>query len=98
MKKDGTPDANSSVATLAQFGRLKTRAETLLRDMAATLRAGDVAALPARDGDKVDACAYCDYRAVCGHEANDPVREIRRLSADDVWHELEADENSDEKM
>lgn len=99
MKKDGTPDANSSVATLAQFGRLKQRAEALLRDMAATLRAGDVAALPARDGDKVDACAFCDYRAVCGHEANDPVREIRRLSADDVWRELEdEDENSDEKM
>ncbi len=78
--------AGSSVASLRQFGLLKKRIEALLCDMAATLRKGDVAAVPACGS--VDACAWCDYRAVCGHEAGDPARLIAKQDADAVWQEL----------
>ncbi len=78
--------AGSSVASLRQFGLLKERIEKLLCEMAATLRRGDVAALPAAGS--VDACAWCDYRAVCGHEPDSPVRRIAEKDADEVWKEL----------
>lgn len=74
LKKDGTLSAASSVASLAQFGALGRRAEKLLRDMAQTLRAGDVDTAPFVTS-KNDPCRYCDYRAVCGHETEDRVRE-----------------------
>lgn len=99
LDKDGHPESRaSSVASLAQFGRLKRRAESLLCDMAVALRAGEVAAVPVGDSGKADACAYCDYRAVCGREAEGPVREIRKVSPADVWRELEQpDANFSEK-
>ena len=85
----GAPDSRSSVASLAQFGRLKERVESLLRQMAATLRTGDVAAVPAGDGQNLDACRFCAYHAVCGHEAGDAVRTIAKTDAATVWKQLE---------
>jgi len=95
LKADGTPDSRAAVATLAQFGQLKKRAEALLCEMAATLRRGDVAAAPA-SSERLDACAFCDYAAVCGHEAGDTVREIRSYDTKAVLAMLSEEEN--EKM
>ncbi len=83
MKKDGTLSKSSSVATLAQFGALGRRAEKLLSDMAKTLRQGDIDALPFVTASN-DPCRYCDYRAVCGHEQDDRVREPSFDSAEAV--------------
>lgn len=91
LTRGGALDARSSVASLAQLGRLRRRAERLLGEMANSLRAGKVAAAPAR-GKDVDACAYCDYRAVCGHEADDPVREIVAANPGEVWQALERED------
>lgn len=92
LNRKGEPDKGASLASLAQFGMLKQRVETLLADMAATLRGGDIAALPAQS-DTVDACAYCDYRAVCGHEADDPVRLLADRDAAEVLRDLEHAKN-----
>ena len=78
------------LATLEQFGQLKKRMETLLTAMAQTLRQGDIAALPA-SGANVDACAYCDYKAVCGHEPEDPIRAIAKKDHNRVLADLAAD-------
>ena len=86
-KKTGQLAKSASVASLEQFGKLKLRIQKLLTAMAETLRKGDVAALPA--GGTVDGCAYCDYRAVCGHEPDDPVRDIAKKDAAQVLKELE---------
>lgn len=92
----GVPNKRySSVASLAQLGQLRRRTERLLREMAESLRTGRVAAVPAHGGG-VDACAYCEYRAVCGHEADDPVREIASVSADEVWQALAQEDESSE--
>lgn len=88
LKKDGTLSATSSVATLAQFGALGRRAQKLLTDMAATLRDGDVDARPFVN-DANDPCSFCDYRAVCGHEADDRVREPVCSSVEEVLASLE---------
>lgn len=90
----GAPGRGSSVASLAQFGQLKKRVERLLTDMAVTLRQGDIAAVPACGA--VDACAYCDYRAVCGFEEGLPMRYIAKKDAADVWNDLAAEEGSHE--
>ena len=90
LKKDGTPDARAAVATLAQFGQLKKRAEALLCEMASTLRRGDVAAVPA-NSERLNACTYCDYAAVCGHEAGDAVREIKPYDTKTVLSMLSED-------
>lgn len=90
----GVPDArSSSVATLAQFGRLKKRAERLLGDMVTSLRAGQVAARPVKNS-RLDACAHCDYRAVCGHEAHDPVRPLESMKPAAVWQALEEEDKA----
>lgn len=86
-KKTGQLAKGASVASLQQFGMLKLKIQKLLSSMAETLRRGDVAALPA--GGAVDGCEYCDYRAVCGHEPEDPVRVISRLDTAQAMRELE---------
>ena len=60
--------------------------------MAQTLRRGDIAATPALNS-RIDACAWCDYRAVCGHEAEDPVRRIREDDTAAVLKELTQEES-----
>ncbi len=87
LKKDGTCDSRSTVATLAQFGQLKARAEKLLRSMAETLRQGDVAAIPAVQGDRLP-CDYCDFAAVCGREEDDPAKEIKTYDRAEVMAQL----------
>lgn len=84
----------ASVASLEQFGQLKKRIEKLLESMADTLRRGDIAAVPAAG--EVDACAWCDYRAVCGHEQEDPVRFLAKRDAAEVWEELKQENSPNE--
>ncbi len=77
----------SDIASLEQFGLLKKKMEHLLIDMASTLRSGDIAALPATG--QVDACRWCEFRPVCGHEPYDPVRYIAKRDDADILKELE---------
>jgi len=98
LKKDGTCDSISTVATLAQFGHLKARAEKLLRTMAETLHRGDVAAIPTVQKDR-SPCEYCDYAAVCGREEEDPVKEIKEYDRAEVMQLLAQEfEKENEKM
>ena len=90
-QKRETVAAGSSVASLYQFGKLKRRMEKLLTDMAETLRRGDIAAIPVQS-ETMDACAYCDYRSVCGHEDDGPIRRLVKLDTMQALKELEDDE------
>lgn len=90
----GAFDRNSSIASLEQFGLLRKRIEKLLYGMAETLRSGDIAAVPA-SGETVDACAYCDFHAICGHEPDDMVRYIAKKDTAEVLQELEKSEEED---
>lgn len=75
MNKNGSMHASSSIASLEQFGILGKRAEAILTDMALTLRSGDIDAAPFAAKGGSTPCGYCPYRAVCGHEDGDRVRE-----------------------
>lgn len=67
-KKDGSY-SSSSVVSGAQMQEVLTYIRTLIVKMAGGLRQGCVSAEPLK-GD-YDACAYCPYFAVCGHEEGD---------------------------
>ena len=89
LNKEGQPTGN--VVSLRHFTLLRGVVEKLLRQMGETLLCGDVAALPLRKGDTVP-CQYCDYRAVCGRDPEDPVRELIKKNMSEVLEDLETQE------
>ena len=80
--KNGEPAKLDSVANLAQLGALTKKMEKLVVDMACSLRQGDVDAEPAAG--EYDACAYCPYGPVCGHEPEGRSRLVEKLDRNQV--------------
>ena len=68
---------------------LKKETEKLLCAMAGKLRSGEIDALPARNNERYNACAFCDYRSVCGREDDMPEREIPQIRFADCMEILE---------
>ncbi len=86
IAKDGKP--KGSVITEKQFALLRGVVEQLLVNMANDLLDGDIAALPIQRGDYTP-CTYCDYRAVCARDEDDPTAPLTERSAKQVLEELE---------
>ncbi len=86
IAKDGKP--KGSVITEEQFALLRGVVEQLLVNMANSLLDGDIAALPIRRGDYTP-CTYCDYRAVCARDEDDPTAPLTERSMKQVLEELE---------
>ena len=68
---------------------LKRETERLLCEMARSLRSGRIDALPARNSRDHNACAFCDYRSVCGHEDDDPERAVIPMTHAESLQELD---------
>ncbi|MDR1928414.1 MAG: PD-(D/E)XK nuclease family protein, partial [Oscillospiraceae bacterium] len=77
------------LVTLAGLGKLKGRVDAVLAEMAARLRQGNIAALPYQAQGEKEACAFCDYQAVCGREAGEAVRTAAALSFEEALASLE---------
>lgn len=92
LNKEGKPTGN--VISKHQFDLLRKTVETLLVGMADTLANGDIAALPLQKGNTLP-CTYCDYRAVCNRDPEDPVRELEAKGMKQVLADMEAEEVSD---
>ena len=90
VKKDGTYDAYSSVATLEQMGRLSRMIDCRISQMADQLLKGQVEAVPLSFNGGVH-CDYCEYRAVCTREQEDPLREAPDLDSAQVLERIEAE-------
>ena len=82
------------MVTRHQFDLLRKTVETLLIGMADTLASGDIAALPLQKRNTTP-CTYCDYKAVCNRDAEDPVRELTHRSMKQVLADMENEEVSD---
>lgn len=93
LDKEGAP--TGSVITLQQLQLLRGVVEQLLVQMGETLMQGDIAALPLQNGERLP-CEYCDYRAVCGREAEDAVRPLTKRPMQAVLAELEEGEVTDD--
>ena len=88
----GNPKGN--VATSEQFALLRRVIETLLIRMGESLLDGDIAAIPTRDGQH-NACDYCDYKAVCGRDPEDPANELKTKRFAAAMKELEEEVTAD---
>lgn len=84
--KDGAPGKRDHVVSSAELSGILLHMEELVREMAVELHGGDVSALPL-SGD-FDACAWCPYHDVCGHEADSPSREMQKWDRDAAVKEL----------
>lgn len=84
--KDGAPAKRDHVVSEQELTKVMRHIKGLVGAMARELHGGDVAALPLA-GD-YDACAWCPYSAVCGHERDDSTREMRKWDREDVIREL----------
>ena len=85
--KSGKISATSSLASLEQFGRIQQRVANLLTEMATLLHRGEVAAVPT-DSDGDTPCRYCEYRDICTHEDDDPVRTLAKRSLKEALDDL----------
>lgn len=90
-KKDGSLDARSSVASLAQLGQIRQHIEGLLVQMAQALSQGQIPALPAA-GTGVEPCKWCDFRSICQHQPDGPVRTLDPLSRTAFFEQLAREE------
>lgn len=88
LKKDGTLDAHSSIASLHEMTKIKKLVETLLTGIGEELYQGHIQDIPC-DGPGYSPCQWCDYKSVCTHEETDPVRELHELDKKEIlqWEE-----------
>ena len=84
--KDGVPAGGGHLITEREFRQVFWYIRSLVADMAEELQRGKIAAEPL-SGD-YDACAWCPYGAVCGHERDDPERGMRKWDRDAVMEEF----------
>ncbi len=100
MEKDGTNvfipakidkngNAAGNVISIKRLEALREKVNSNIRNMAESLQAGKINALPVEKG-----CDYCKYRDVCKREEDDEIREIEALVFNDALDMLggEADE------
>jgi len=92
QNKAGKADPRSALATREELGKLAGKVEQIICDMADALRDGNIPAKPV-SGLDYSVCEYCDYRAVCGFEQGDKVREIARIDREAFFRELEENIN-----
>ncbi len=88
--KDGKPAKLDSVASLAQMGSISKYIESLIVQMAATLQRGDVSPCPVT-GD-YNACEWCPYGPVCGHEEGSPAIQMVKWDRKAVLEALQKKE------
>lgn len=87
QKKDGSLDAHSSVATLEEFGKIRGHIETLIGEMADSLLAGEIPALPISKNNQ-QSCRFCDYQSICRWEQEHPARELLPKTDREVFIEM----------
>ena len=64
-----------------------------IKAMGDALHSGNVPAIPTGEKDEGKMCKYCSYRAICGYEIGDEIREIQKLSHADALKALGGDDN-----
>ena len=84
----GTIDSRSrsKLASLESFGSIFRKIDEEILNMADSLLNGDIKRLPAKKS--VDACAYCDYKAVCGYDEGKETRRIEKQNDSEILEQL----------
>ena len=85
--KNGEPARRSSVVSPQDFRTILAHVKRMAGKMAEELQRGSIEAAPSSGGAQT-ACDWCPYRAVCGHERDDPVREIAGMDQTKALEEI----------
>ena len=85
--KDGVPSGADHLVTGCELEQIFGYIRSLIENMAKELRKGEITAIPLSGG-SYDACTWCPYGAVCGHERDDPLREVEKWDRGAVMEEL----------
>ncbi|MCI9576480.1 MAG: helicase [Clostridiales bacterium] len=97
QKKDGSYSSASSVISGGQMQGVLCYVKDLIVKMAANLKAGNIPPNPLK-GD-YDACAYCPYFPVCGHEEADggrmEIRYPKSKEKETVLRKMEAEQKEE---
>lgn len=92
LNKNGSLSATSSVASLEEFGRIFAYIDKEIIKIARSLLGGKIERMPSK-GTKIDACAYCDYKNVCGYEDGKSCRSVENLKNADVLERMKGGNN-----
>lgn len=81
---DGAVSRNASAVDRQEMAALLNRAQKLAAQLAGEIRGGKIAAQPAALGDW-SACAYCEYRSICGLDPRetDAQRKLPEISKEE---------------
>lgn len=88
LKKDGSLDSKSAVASLSQLGQLKKYVEDTIIKMGEMLHNGDIDDIPSGHKSQLP-CQYCDFKAICAHSLNQRENIIGNMPSKDVFEILE---------
>ena len=94
VKKDGTCTAASSVAPLWQIEELSRFVSGKLEEFGRQILDGQIRAKPCRKRQET-ACDYCAFSHLCGFDPAVPgasYREQTRMSREEIWKEIEKEE------
>ncbi len=83
-------ELKGTLISLDQLRKLKNKTDALLGEMADMLHSGKIVVLPVGGSAHKDTCKYCDYKSVCGHEDDSPVREVEGFAHADALAMLES--------
>ncbi len=86
--KNGAPDRKDHVVSPRELEAVLDYLKALIAEMAEELQNGGISAVPL-NGSRYNACEWCPYAAVCGHERDDPVRPMQDWDRDAALAELE---------
>lgn len=91
MKKSGEIGGEALVSA-ERLGKLERHTRQILRDIAAELAAGNIAADPFWQGPQHNACQWCEYAAACQFRegrGDDRRRWLPKVGAEAFWEVLE---------
>lgn len=74
----------------AGFELIRKTINRVIREMAVNLHEGNIGATPLMFDKNKTACDYCEYKAVCAHENNDPFNQV---FDGDPWEAMEVSDN-----
>ncbi len=79
--------------TQQNFRNLSKLIDLKIKNMGDSLHKGEIQPIPAGEKGEGKMCKYCSYRAVCGYESNDEIKEISKLSHKDAIELLGGDDD-----
>lgn len=92
VDKKGLLKKNSGALSTKDFETLIAHTKEKMKECGKAILDGKIEAIPYVYEDN-DGCTYCPYGSVCGHESKkDGVREMKKMSDDEVWEALYGDD------